>query len=375
MYHYPGTIDDVRIYDRPLDSDEVWALYQLGDVTANQPPVADFTVTQHEDLLTFDLDATTSTDDGTIVQYDWDFGDGQSGSGVSVTHSYADPDSYTITLTVTDDGGLTDDHAIQVTAGNQVPVALFTYEAAELVVTFADQSLDNDGQVVSWQWSFGDGQSADVQHPTHTYANPGTYTVILTVTDDGGAEGSYTEDITVTSETGSGAFLEVDGLVVFEAEHYMQKIDRGSHSWITTMNLAGFSGDGAMVSDPDIGTRIKTDPQNTSPELAFDVNFSTLGAYHIWVRGWAPDLAGRTFYAGLNGDVVAHRMELGAIGEWVWTNINVRNQVMTMTVGEPGISTIALWMLDDGLAVDKVILTTDSEYVPAGIGPPESQQQ
>jgi VCBS repeat-containing protein len=55
------------------------------------------------------LDGSGSSDvDGTIVAYDWDFGDGSTGAGVNPTHTYAAAGLYTVTLTVTDDGGLTD---------------------------------------------------------------------------------------------------------------------------------------------------------------------------------------------------------------------------------------------------------------------------
>lgn len=51
------------------------------------------------------------------------------------------------------------------------------------VVTFKDRSTD-DGIVVYWRWSFGDGSSAALQDPTHRYARPGVYNVTLNVTDD-----------------------------------------------------------------------------------------------------------------------------------------------------------------------------------------------
>jgi outer membrane protein assembly factor BamB len=36
----------------------------------------------------------------------------------------------------------------------------------------------------TWHWNFGDGQTSTLQNPTHSYTNPGNYTVTLTVTDD-----------------------------------------------------------------------------------------------------------------------------------------------------------------------------------------------
>jgi len=75
-------------------------------------PRAEFTFTEAypttEENVTFD--ASDSYDpDGTIVSYEWDFGDGTIGTGMVTTHSYDVEGSYTITLQVTDDDGLSDD--------------------------------------------------------------------------------------------------------------------------------------------------------------------------------------------------------------------------------------------------------------------------
>ena len=54
-------------------------------------------------------------------------------------------------------------------------------------VEFTDRSVDADGDIETWHWDFGDGETSTEQHPVHTYAEPGDYTVRLTVTD---AEGN-----------------------------------------------------------------------------------------------------------------------------------------------------------------------------------------
>jgi PKD repeat protein len=51
--------------------------------------------------------------------------------------------------------------------------------------------------VVSWQWSFGDGDTSTEQNPVHSYAERGRYDVQLTVTDDGGASASKTKRVDV----------------------------------------------------------------------------------------------------------------------------------------------------------------------------------
>jgi hypothetical protein len=71
---------------------------------------------------------------------------------------------------------------------NDPPVAVFTATPSEgsapLSVAFdASESYDPDGFVRSYRWSFGDGTSGSGMYVTHLFAQPGTYTVQLTVED------------------------------------------------------------------------------------------------------------------------------------------------------------------------------------------------
>jgi len=110
-------------------------------------------------------------------------------------------------LTVSDAGGLqsTADCSVYVVPiaseppapVNNPPAADFGYFESRLKVTFMDRSIDSDGTIVSWLWDFGDGSTNTPQSPRHRYRMPGTYTVTLTVTDDGGAVDSTRQTITV----------------------------------------------------------------------------------------------------------------------------------------------------------------------------------
>jgi outer membrane protein assembly factor BamB len=69
---------------------------------------------------------------------------------------------------------------------------------AGVELTFdASGSYDPDGTIVAYHWDFGDGQESYEKIATHAYASPGTYTVTLEVTDNGGAKGYATMEITV----------------------------------------------------------------------------------------------------------------------------------------------------------------------------------
>ena len=72
----------------------------------NQPPIASFTYTPENPVAnqTITFNASDSYDlDGTIISYEWDFGDGTNGTGEIVEHSYSSAGNYTVNLTLTDD--------------------------------------------------------------------------------------------------------------------------------------------------------------------------------------------------------------------------------------------------------------------------------
>ncbi|HEV7773721.1 MAG TPA: PKD domain-containing protein [Conexibacter sp.] len=85
---------------------------------------------------------------------------------------------------------------------NQSPTAAFAASAGGLTATLdASAASDADGTIAGYAWDFGDGQTATGSQPTvsHAYAQPGSYTVTLTVTDDEGCS----EALVYTGQTAS----------------------------------------------------------------------------------------------------------------------------------------------------------------------------
>ena len=77
-------------------------------IVSNVPPTASFTFSPSHPLVDQPVvfDASASSDpDGTIMKYEWDFGDGTTAEGIKVTHTFTDEGSYWVRLTVTDDDG------------------------------------------------------------------------------------------------------------------------------------------------------------------------------------------------------------------------------------------------------------------------------
>ena len=94
--------------------------------------------------------------------------------------------------------------AIETLTGAAPPVAAFEGDPlsgfAPLLVQFTDQSTGNPA---SWSWTFGDGDTSTLQHPSHEYVAPGTYTVTLTVTNAEGADTLTRTDYVTVNEPGS----------------------------------------------------------------------------------------------------------------------------------------------------------------------------
>ncbi|PWR70621.1 hypothetical protein DK846_14620 [Methanospirillum lacunae] len=158
----------------------------------------------------------TDKSTGNPTMWNWDFGDGPipmnadvscSGGGCSnianPTHTYLEPGKYTVTLTASNQQGCTDtiskSQFVVVVPACSIKadfVATPTNGSAPLTVQFTDKSTGNP---TMWNWDFGDGpipMDADVScsggrcgniaNPTHTYREPGTYTVTLTASNQQG---------------------------------------------------------------------------------------------------------------------------------------------------------------------------------------------
>ena len=138
---------------------------------ANVDPVASFTAAA--DHLDVDVDAGTSSDPdgGTIVSYEWDFGDGhtETTTGPTTDHTYTAAGHFTITLKVTDNRGGTHSTTQDVDTTvppNQHPNAVFDTSVAKLKVTFTNGSNDPDGTIKGYLWDFGDGTPAPRPPPS-----------------------------------------------------------------------------------------------------------------------------------------------------------------------------------------------------------------
>jgi len=160
------------------------------------PPVAKATagVTGGSVPLSVQFDGSgSSASHGEGLTYEWNFGDGSIPSDeASPQHVYQMPGVYKATLTVYDTLGQYDFDAVNITA--TVPNDPPTVDAsgtpasgtAPLTVSFSADAADPEGDMLTYFWNFGDGDTSTGKNPTHTYTHPDTFEALVTVSDGTG---------------------------------------------------------------------------------------------------------------------------------------------------------------------------------------------
>ncbi|MEM7387570.1 MAG: Ig-like domain-containing protein, partial [Verrucomicrobiota bacterium] len=230
---------------------------------------------------------------------------------------------------------------------------------------------DSDGEVVAVTF-FVDGEEICRAEEAPFACSwpavaPGSFAFSAVATDDEG-EAVQSEEVVVLvqdppSEGGTGAFLFLDGLLTMEAEHFETEIPRSERQWVPVESPAGFAGEGAMLLD-GVGLTITENVETVSPELQFSFIADETGEHFFWIRAHADSLSHDSLFFGING-MVTRKMSVGSDGQWGWHQ-------RPLTINQTGLNTLSLWMREDGLTVDRIIVSRDPDYEPGGQGPPES---
>lgn len=179
----------------PEPTNEVPISIASADITSGYAP------------LNVTFNGTSSYDnDGSIVNYTWDFGDGTTSNSVVTNHVYNNPGTYNAKLKVEDDKGATSTSnsiVINVTEFYNNPPILNLYvdnimgEAPLTVNVNSSQSYDIDGTITDYIVNFGNGTTLNGSNVSYTYTVPGTYQLVVKIVDNYGAI-TTSSPITVT---------------------------------------------------------------------------------------------------------------------------------------------------------------------------------
>jgi gliding motility-associated-like protein len=208
---------------------------------------------------------------GTVNNWSWNFGGDGSSVSQNPTHCFNNPGLYSISLTVTSNAGCTNDTTIT----NMItvfanPVAAFSWtpnpaSILDTTVVFSDQSSSD---VITWDWTFGDGGLDSIQNPIHSYpAIAGSYLATLLVTNANGCVDTATNTIIVLPEftffipnaftpNGDGVNDDFNGKGIGITKYEMMIFDRWGNMIFFTdslyKNWDGRANHGSDVAQQDV---------------------------------------------------------------------------------------------------------------------------
>jgi PKD repeat protein len=221
-------------------------------------PTADFTIDPNPAVTNQQIcfDATSSSDDGRVVSWDWDFGDGSRSSGEVVCHSYRRVGNYQVTLTVKDNDQNCD-HLTQFVDVNtpEPPTCSITANPTNPdigeTVTFQATATSPNGNVVRYTWNFGDGSaSRSSSQPiiTHAFNSAGVFNVVLTVTDETGGQSVCNIQVSIQGTEPTCVIATTPSPATSTSSPFNVIFDGSGSSGATTLTFNWDFGDGGTGS-------------------------------------------------------------------------------------------------------------------------------
>ncbi|MEZ4403011.1 MAG: MopE-related protein [Kofleriaceae bacterium] len=158
-----------------------------------------------------------------------------------------------------------------------------------------------------------------------------------------------------------------NGYIYLEAEDYFSTTSATStgpgaavHAWVPD-STSTFSGISAMRNSPNLGANVsQANAPTQSPRLDYQINITTAGAHYVWVRMFSGSGADDTLRVGINAALPGaptQQLVTATNGGWVWQ----QSAAFTLTTGTKYLS---LWMNEDGLKVDAIVVTRSASTTP-----------
>ncbi|HYV94158.1 MAG TPA: PKD domain-containing protein [Chitinophagales bacterium] len=218
---------DSGIYTVCLISSSLCAV----DTTCTQIIIGCIPVSAGFTFTTSGLNAQFTDLSGTATSWQWTFGDGGSSNAQNPAYTYTNAGTYTVCLIASNDCSI-DTFCTDVTVECSLVSYGFDFTVDGLTASFTDLSSG----ATSWQWTFGDGNTSNLQNPSNTYSTAGTYTVCLIVSNDCASD-TFCQDVTVecAQVTAGFSFLASSLTVSFS------DLSVGATSWEWTFGDGGTS--------------------------------------------------------------------------------------------------------------------------------------
>lgn len=260
---------------------------------------------------------------GTISQWDWSL----NGAPVStVQHPQLNnlaTGNYTLQLEVTSAYGCTSAATQKQFTIKPIPVVQADNVGAciKVPVAFNGQQLDNATTISGWSWDFGNGRTGNTQNTSHTYPEPGNYTIQLVATANNGC--SSTPVILPVTIVKAVANAGNDTMIIKNQPFQLNGSGGGTYNWspVAGMDNPAIANPIVMLED-DMTYQLIV----TTPEGCTDDDFIKLTVFKgsdIFIpTGFTPNNDGlndglQPFYKGIK--ILRHFTVYNRWGQMIFT--------------------------------------------------------
>ncbi|NOR86812.1 MAG: PKD domain-containing protein, partial [Bacteroidales bacterium] len=171
------------------------------EVVVNPKPGANFLFTKECEGFTTVFTDISSSEDGPIQSYQWDFGEASSGADnfsnlKDPEHHYSQAGSYQVKLIVE---GFGYDTVTKNVVVYHLPETQFGWSVPCLneKISLTDQSISGDGDLAEWIWTISDGSTSNEQNPQHIFPAIGDFDIKLFTIDEFGCKDSIIQTINI----------------------------------------------------------------------------------------------------------------------------------------------------------------------------------
>lgn len=257
---------------------------------------------------------------------------------------------------------VTDPISIAIIAGDNATFSVQVSGGSNISYRWQRKNLNQ-----TWQNIIGASQANYILNGVTTADDSSEFRVVVTH-----SLGVITSNAGLLTIRCNGVFLGNVDPIVLEAEHFHQSYTRNGQSWQLVTQTGGVGQ--ILEAGPNMGSNFNTNYLGQSPETQYDINFSQSGTYYVWLRTFSASYEDNSCHAALDSFITgsADRITYDTYQQWGWTNLTMDGHAATFVVPSTGIHSLHLWMREDGIRVDRILLTRNSSYTPTGQGPAES---
>jgi hypothetical protein len=205
-------------------------------------------------------------------------------------------------------------------------------------------------------------------------AGDGTGTITITAGTASKTINVGTSNPATPTRTDLDGYVESNGYVAIEAEHFTAKVDRGGAEWRVFKQL-GRNGD-SVKTLPELSSSITTNQATTSPELDYKIYFFNTGSFTATVYRIPTLNTTGACRVALGLDTAtpqvltgANSTDASAWGANVLAHIEKLSAKIQVTT--PGYHTLKIFKVDPSIAIDRIVIDTGG-LLPSYLGPPES---